>query len=150
MCSPFRVPKRECKCNAYTELTRSIAYDQLIQGYCLQDIIVFIDIIWRHRSASALHQVMACCLTTPSHYPNQWWIITSEVPWPSSPGRCDNRNLSHQSTALANTTVCIEIADTWKYVYPRVNELMPCSTYVRAHSFMRGYHDIFRLTSSPM
>ena len=26
------------------------------------------DIMWRHRSGSTLAQVMACCLTAPSHY----------------------------------------------------------------------------------
>ena len=29
-----------------------------------------IDAIWRHRSGSTLAQVMACCLTAPSHYLN--------------------------------------------------------------------------------
>ena len=38
------------------------------------------DAIWSHRSGSTLAQVMACCLTTPSHYLNQCWLI-SEVPW---------------------------------------------------------------------
>ena len=26
-------------------------------------------------------QVMACCLTTPSHYMNQCWRLISEVVW---------------------------------------------------------------------
>ena len=38
---------------------------------------------WLHmatqRSGSTLAQVMACCLTTPSHYLNQWWLIISEA-----------------------------------------------------------------------
>ena len=29
------------------------------------------DAIWRHKSGSTLAQVMACCLTAPSHYLNQ-------------------------------------------------------------------------------
>ena len=29
---------------------------------------------------------MACCLTAPSHYLNQCWLIISEVPWHSSQG----------------------------------------------------------------
>ena len=41
------------------------------------------DAIWRHRSRSTLAQVMACCLTTPSHYLNQCWLIMSEVQWHS-------------------------------------------------------------------
>ena len=30
------------------------------------------DAIWRQRSGSTLAKVMACCLTSPSHYLNQW------------------------------------------------------------------------------
>ena len=37
------------------------------------------DTIWRHRSGSTLAQVMACCLTAPSHYLNQYWLIISKV-----------------------------------------------------------------------
>ena len=43
------------------------------------------DAIWRHRSRTTLVQVMACCLTAPSHYLNQCWLIVSEVQW-QSPG----------------------------------------------------------------
>ena len=39
------------------------------------------DAIWWHRSGSTLTQVMACCLTAPSHYLNQFWFVISEVPW---------------------------------------------------------------------
>ena len=44
------------------------------------------DAIWRHRSGSTLAQVMACCLTAPSHYLNQCWLIISEVLWHSPEG----------------------------------------------------------------
>ena len=37
--------------------------------------------IWRHISGSTLAQVMACCLTAPSHCLNQCWLIISEVLW---------------------------------------------------------------------
>ena len=37
------------------------------------------DAMWRHGSRSILAQLMAWCLTTPSHYLNQCWLITSEV-----------------------------------------------------------------------
>ena len=42
------------------------------------------DTIWRWRSWSALAQVMACCLTAPSHYLNHCWLIISKVLWHSS------------------------------------------------------------------
>ena len=35
------------------------------------------DIIWWQGSRSTLAQVMACCLTAPSHYLNQRWLIIS-------------------------------------------------------------------------
>ena len=40
--------------------------------------------IWHHRSGSTLVQVMACCLTAPSHYLNQCWLILSKNQWYSS------------------------------------------------------------------
>ena len=42
------------------------------------------DAIWRHRSRSTLAQGMACCLTAPSHYLNQYWIFIKGVLWQSS------------------------------------------------------------------
>ena len=51
------------------------------------------DTIWRQRSGSILDKVMACCLTAPSHYLNQCWLIISEVQWHSDKGnftRCLN------------------------------------------------------------
>ena len=35
------------------------------------------DAILQHRSGSTLTQVMACCLTAPSHYLNQCWLVIS-------------------------------------------------------------------------
>ena len=44
------------------------------------------DAIWRCRSGSTLAHVMACCLTAPSHYLNQCWLIISKVHWHSYEG----------------------------------------------------------------
>ena len=44
------------------------------------------DAIWRHRSGSTLAQVMASCLTAPSHYLSQCWLIISKIQWHSSEG----------------------------------------------------------------
>ena len=41
------------------------------------------DVIWWQGSRLTLAQVMACCLTAPSHYLNQYWLIISEVQWHS-------------------------------------------------------------------
>ena len=50
------------------------------------------DAIWWQWSGSTLSQVMVYCLTTPSHYLNQCWLITSLVPWHSSEGITINRS----------------------------------------------------------
>ena len=42
--------------------------------------------IWRHRTWSTLIQVMACCLTAPSHYLNQYGHLVSKVLEHSSEG----------------------------------------------------------------
>ena len=42
------------------------------------------DAIWHWRTWSTLVQVIACCLTAPSHYLNQCWLIISKVLWHSS------------------------------------------------------------------
>ena len=44
------------------------------------------DAIWRQRTESTLAQVMACCLTAPSHYLNQCWLIISKIQFNSSDG----------------------------------------------------------------
>ena len=36
--------------------------------------------IWQQTSGSAMAQVMTCCLTAPSHYLNQCWIIKLSHP----------------------------------------------------------------------
>ena len=55
------------------------------------------DAIWRYGSRSTLVQVMACCLTAPSHYLIQYWLITIKVQWCSSEGNFtwDIKAISH-------------------------------------------------------
>ena len=54
------------------------------------------DAKWRHRFGSTLAQVMACCLTAPSHYLNQCWLHMNEVLW-----------YSHESNFTANAQATI-------------------------------------------
>ena len=51
------------------------------------------DTIWLHRSGSTLAQVMACCLTAPSHYLNQCWLFISKTHWHLSKGNF-SRNIN--------------------------------------------------------
>ena len=39
------------------------------------------DVIWRQGSRLTLVEVMTCCLTAPSHYLNQCWLIFTKVQW---------------------------------------------------------------------
>ena len=39
------------------------------------------DAMWRQRTGSTLAQVMACCLTAPSHYLNQCCLLMNLVLW---------------------------------------------------------------------
>ena len=50
---------------------------------CAVNSLWLSDTTWWCRSGSTLAQVMACCLTAPSHYLNQCWLIISEVLWHS-------------------------------------------------------------------
>ena len=78
------------------------------------------DAIWWHRSGSTLAQVMACCLTAPSHYLNQYWLIISKVLWHSSEG-----NFIKDTSPI--TKVSLKIAFlilNWNL--PGANELIHC------------------------
>ena len=57
------------------------------------------EAIWRQRSESTFAQVMACCLTAPSHYLNQCWFIISTVQWHSYKGSLtrDNSAIDHSN-----------------------------------------------------
>ena len=58
------------------------------------------DAIWQKGSRSTLVQTMACCLTAPSQYLNQCWLIIKNDQWCSSEGNFawDVIAISHQIT----------------------------------------------------
>ena len=58
-----------------------------------------IAVLWRHRSASILAQVLICCLMAPSHYLNQYWFLINED-WCHSPE--SNFRASTQATIRPN------------------------------------------------
>ena len=43
--------------------------------------VLFSEVICQRRSGSTSAQVMACCLTVPSHHLNQYWLIIKTVLW---------------------------------------------------------------------
>ena len=56
------------------------SYENMINSFWPSNTIL------RKRSGSTLAQVMACCLTTPSHYLNQCRLIMNEDLWQSPDG----------------------------------------------------------------
>ena len=78
-----------------TSQVKVVAYYTATARHTLYSLFMFnfdslrpCDAIWRHKSGSTLAQVMACCLTAPSHYLNQCWLIISKVQWHSSECNC--------------------------------------------------------------
>ena len=58
------------------------------------------DTIRQQRSGSTSAQVMACCLTAPSHYLNQYWLINTKVLWHSSEGIIMRRSEDANKTRM--------------------------------------------------
>ena len=75
---------------------------------------------------SPLALVMACCLTAPSHYLNQCWLIINKVEWRSSKG-----NFTRDASAINHWNYQKKI----KYLkchsnFPGANELSHASVHV--------------------
>ena len=81
------------------------------------------DAIWRQRSGSTLAQVMACCLTAPSHYLKQCWLIISEVQWHSY-----QSNFTRDASTVnhSNLFECLKFHSN----FPGANELMIYNTVI--------------------
>ena len=64
-----------------------------------------IDAIWPYKTWWTLPQVMAGCLTAPSHYLNECWLTISEVSWHSPAGKFtkNTQDIYH----------CYEIGNYW-------------------------------------
>ena len=96
---------------------------------CLIDGLAWTgDAIWPHRSGSTLAQVMACCLTAPSHYLNQCWLVISKVQWESPQG-----NFTREFSVINHYNYLFKIS--WKsprgqwvisYLYAENFNIMSC------------------------
>ena len=81
-------------CNKHSRFTCKVLqmiteHTQVVKNIpCIQDVHSLgpSDTIWWQRSESTLAQVMAWCLTVPSPYLNECWLIISKVEWHSSKG----------------------------------------------------------------
>ena len=94
------------------------------------------DTIWQHKSGSTLAQVMACCLTAPSHYLNQCWLIISKVQWHSS---VDN---------FTTETSAIYHKDTLKNIHLKFHSNLPGANntlkniHLKFHSNLPGANEL--------
>ena len=77
------------------------------------------DAIRLQGTESTLAQVMACCLTAPSHYLKQCWLIISKVLWHSSEGIIMRRS---EDTNQLKTRLKIPFLELHSDL-PRANEL---------------------------
>ena len=94
------------------------------------------DTIWRHKSGSTLAQVMACCLTTPSHYLNQCWLINSKVQWHSS--ECNFTRYPQPSVTVISLKIkfCYNLSGANELT--KKNEIC-CFPSLFAYSFIVAY-----------
>ena len=89
--------QRYLECGAGRE---SRSWKPYLQGWVVLThcgLVIISDVIWWHRSGSALAQVMACCLMAPNHYLNQCLFIIGKVQWHSSEGNFHKRYQSYPS-----------------------------------------------------
>ena len=93
------------------------------------------DTIWRHGTRSTLAQVMACCLTAPSHYLNQCWLIIVEVPWHLSQGVIRR----YVKIAINKSRLKIAVLK-WHLGLPGANELKPWLAGLRFHLNSQNRH----------
>ena len=92
------------------------------------------DPMWRPCSGLTLAQVMACCLTAPSHYLNQCWLIVREIQWHSS----DLRAISWEIPSHRG--------HWWRWLQPTSSIITDAkSVYSNLYNFaMQGWHRLNR------
>ena len=85
------------------------------------------DTIWWNITGSTLAQVMDRCLMAPSHYPNQCWLLISEILWHSP-----------QSNFTANAQAIILYTDSNEFeIYTfEIIATSPGVQWVNIHSWL--------------
>ena len=96
------------------------------------------DAIWCHRTWATLIQVMAWCLTAPSHYLNQCWLIINEVlrhsPQGSSTGNAQDiyrsyefENYYSKIRATSPRGQWFKSRDNFMYAYSQWETTLQCN-----------------------
>ena len=81
--------------------------------------------IWRQRCGWTLVQVMACCLTAPSHYLIHFWLIISKVEWHSSEGK-----FTRDASAINHWNYLENYVPKISFKFPRGQWVKPETTVV--------------------
>ena len=83
--------RRSKHTSLYFKSRKSVYFEVINPPFCLihkknvdnKIISTHCGLVTPYKSGSTLVQVMACCLTTPSHFLNLFWLIISEILWHS-------------------------------------------------------------------
>ena len=149
----FYVSSRNLHCVMYTEIMNKI-YPHAKLTKCNKMLIVCMntgvnslrtsDAIWRNKSGSTSAQVMACCLTAPTHYLNQCWLQSRQVAF--TRGQFHKRYINNQSLKLAwklSSQNFINISQgpmsSWKIIGPRW--VRPTAAIIPANDLLRKDHN---------
>ena len=94
-----------------------------------------IDVLWRYRSRSTLALVMAWCLTAPSHYRNQCWLIIKYVLWHSHQSHLGN---AHDINLFDEFKNLVKFLNNWHIFHEPmtlINSLWPSDAIWRQGSW---------------
>ena len=102
----------------YLHTKQKLSFHQLLKG--MINSLWPSDAIWWHSCGSALAEVMACCLMTPSHYLNQCWLDRSWV----RPCGIHLRTISRQMLQISVLDLSLKLTDWGLHLYLQgINEL---------------------------
>ena len=125
----------------------------LINYPCHNPHIGLVNSMWpsdttrRHRSASILIQVMACCLTASSHYLHHRWLLIKKVYWHSYEGDFARDILAmtypnfHSNAPGANEL--ISVGERWPWCL-QISNILNTTEYdmLKLNNFMGRYMEI--------
>ena len=95
------------------------------------------DTLWWNITGSTLAQVMDCCLTAPSHYLNQCWLLIGEILWHSP---------QSNFTANAQATILYTVMSLKFTLLKSLPHLPGSSELIFIHGWMNNYQTILWLS----
>ena len=96
--------------------------------------------IWPQSFRSTLARVMACCLTAPSHYLNQCWLIISEILLKANSPEMFNISINGMSLKMINLKIAPKYAP-WCHVNMRLQPITLLWKWPWRYTFCTTCHD---------